>query len=207
MSALNPPESEESGLAARVRAGDQEAFRTLVIYYEPRLFAYLLQMLGNVENARDILQETFITVYQALPAWKPGPAGTAGHPLAPWIYRIATNKALSFLRRQSVREKRGEKYMSSMEEHVLNGKMVPFQAQEHISLEERYVTRELLRLALLKLRTDEAVCLIAHFVDGERYAEIAERLGLSNEAVRKRVQRALTALRQAYQELGLEARI
>ncbi len=205
MYASNQPEREEFELIERIRAGNHEAFNSLVIYYETRLFAYALQILGNTENARDIVQETFITVFQTLPSWKPGPGGTSGHPLAPWIYRIATNKALSLLRKQAVRDRYGERQMNRAEGYKSSEARFP--AQEHMSMEERYVTRELLRLALLKLKTDEAICLIAHFVDGERYGEIAARLGLSSEAVRKRIQRALTALRRAYQELGLEAQV
>lgn len=197
-------ECDELDLVERIRKGNQEAFRSLVLYYEPRLLAHLLPMLGNIENARDILQETFLVVFQELPTWKRGLTGTSGHPLAPWIYRIATNKALSLLRKQSVRAKYGHEQASAGGRCNARNEM-PFPLQEHMSIEERYVTRELLRLALLRLGTDDAICLIAHFVEGERYAEIATRLGLSSEAVRKRIQRALVALRKTYQELGLEA--
>lgn len=205
MHASNQPESEEFELIGHIRAGNYEAFSSLMTYYESRLFTHVLQILGNVENTRDIVQETFITVFQTLPTWKPGSTGTIGHPLAPWIYRIATNKALSLLRKQAVRDRYGERHMNRAE--TREGSEMQFPAQEHMSMEERYVTRELLHLALLKLKTDEAICLIAHFVDGERYGEIAERFGLSSETVRKRIQRALTVLRKAYRELGLEAQI
>lgn len=203
MNSSNLPEAEEFDLVKRFRAGDLEAFHLLVTYYEPRLFAFLVQMLGNKENAQDILQETFLTVFQELPNWKPGFTGMGGHPLTPWIYRIATNKALSLLRKQAVRE-RHRTWRTQRVKGQNNGLEEIFPAQDAFSVEERYITRELLRLALLKLKTDEVICLIAHFVDGERYSVIGARLGLSSEAVRKRTQRALSALRQAYKELGLE---
>ncbi|BCL81052.1 RNA polymerase sigma factor [Ktedonobacteria bacterium brp13] len=203
MNISNLPEAEELDLVKRFRGGDLEAFRPLVTYYEPRLFAFLLQMLGNRENTLDILQETFLTVFQELPGWRSGFTGTTGHPLAPWIYRIATNKALTFLRKHSVRERYSDWQTHRTRERNIEREPA-FPAQEHLSMEERYITRELLRMALLKLKTDEAICLIAHFIDGERYRETAERLGLSNEAVRKRTQRALIALRKASKELGLE---
>lgn len=200
-----PLEEEELDLARRFLRGDLEAFRLLVAHYEPRLFAFLLKMLGDRENTQDILQETLITLFQELPNWKPGSTGISGHPLAPWIYRVATNKALSFLRKQAVRDRyRGRPTRSAWDGKREGKNELIFPAQEHMSMEERSITRELLRMALLKLKTDEVICLIAHFIDGERYSETAQRLGLSSEAVRKRTQRALLELRKASKELGLE---
>lgn len=198
MDVLHQQDAEELNLVKRFRAGDREAFHTLLTYYEPRLFAFLLQMLGDKENTQDILQETFLTVFQELPRWSAGLTGTTGHPLAPWIYRIATNKALSFLRKHAVRER----YITR--ERITESELI-FPAQESLSVEDRYITRELLHMALLRLKTDEVICLIAHFIEGEHYSETAKRLGLSSEAVRKRTQRALLALRKASKELGLEA--
>lgn len=189
---------EELNIVASIRRGETEAFRDLVASYEPLLLPYLLQLLGEIENARDVLQDTFLTVYQELPRWRPltAPAREPRRPLSPWIYRIATNKALSLLRKQS---RRG--YTA----HQHGDATAYFPAQEQMSMEERYITRELLRQALLKLNTDDVVCLIAHFVNGERYGDIANRLGLSSEAVRKRIQRALVVLRKTYHELGMES--
>jgi RNA polymerase sigma factor (sigma-70 family) len=74
------------------------------------------------------------------------------------------------------------------------------------SLEDRYVQRELLDAALRSLAPEEGACLVLHVVAGERYAEIGARLGMSSEAVRKRVARGITALREAYRALDVEAR-
>ena len=199
------PEEDELDLARRFCEGDLEAFRLLMTHYEPRLFAFLLKMLGDRENAQDILQETLISLFQELPSWKPGLTGRSGHPLAPWIYRIATNKALSFLRKQAMYERHRVQPTHTIKGGEREGKdEFVFPAQEHMSLEERFIARELLRMALLRLKADEVICLIAHFIDGERYNETAKRLGLSSEAVRKRTQRALITLRKASKELGLE---
>lgn len=200
------PEGEELDLVRHFCAGDPEAFRRLMAHYEPRIFAFLLKMLGDRENTQDVLQETLITIFQELPAWKPGLTGITGHPLAPWIYRIATNKALSLLRKQAVRERyQGQSKRNSKYGGQARASELIFPAQEQMSMEERSIARELLRIALLRLKTDEVICLIAHFIDGERYEETAKRLGLSSEAVRKRTQRALIALRKVSKELGLEA--
>src|SRR5262249_50750577 len=90
---------DELALAQRAASGDHYAFGLLVRAYEPRLLPYLTQLLGDPETARDAAQETFLSAFQALPQWRPPErVGDASHPLSPWLYRIATNRALSLLR-------------------------------------------------------------------------------------------------------------
>src|SRR5262245_26559729 len=71
--------------------------------------------------------------------------------------------------------------------------------------EERYAARELLQRALRHLSEQDAACLVLHYVAGERYGEVALRLGLTGEAVRKRVSRGLRALGAASAALDPEA--
>jgi len=186
----------ELALAERAAQGDHGAFGALVRVYEPPLLAYLVQMLGDPETARDAAQETFLAAYQALPRWHP-PDGTCAdprRPLSPWLYRIATNKALSLLR--STVTRRGgisaRSTASSEGEPTTDG------------FEERYAARELLWAALRHLSEEDAACPVLHYVAGERYSEIAVRLELTSEAVRKRVSRGLAALRAAYCALDPE---
>ncbi len=191
---------DELTLAEHAARGDHAAFGALVRAYEPLLLAYLVQMLGNPKAARDTAQETFLAAFQALPRWRPPDAARAdpSRPLSPWLYRIATNKALSLLRSGSgrlaiVATMRTSAGYSSTE--VMTS-----------GFEERYAARELLRSALRHLSEQDAACLVLHYVAGERYGEIASRLGLTGEAVRKRVSRGLRALRAAYTALDPEAR-
>lgn len=191
---------DELALVRRAAHGDHLAFGALVRVYEPRLLAYLVQMLGDPEAARDAAQETFLAAFQALPRWRLPDAQRADptHPLSPWLYRIATNKALSLLRANSARPP------------VVAGAYTltepPGAEAMTGGFEERYAARELLQGALRRLSEDDAACLVLHYVAGERYSEIAARLGLTSEAVRKRVSRGLIALRAAYAALDSEAR-
>jgi RNA polymerase sigma-70 factor, ECF subfamily len=191
---------DELAVATRAARGDHAAFGALVRTYEPRLLAYLVQMLGDQEAARDVAQETFLAAYRALPRWRP-PDDThadTGHPLSPWLYRIATNKALSLLRSHT-----GQTGVVAA-----TGIPIGYLGSEAITggFEERYAARELLQGALRQLSEDDAACLVLHYVAGERYSEIAARLDMTSEAVRKRVSRGLTALRAAYAALDSEAR-
>lgn len=183
--------ADELGLIRRATGGDHAAFATLMRRYESRIQRYLRQMVGEAELAGDLTQETFLAAYRALARWQPPPetAPQTSDPLSPWLYRIATNRALSALRSQAVSRRTS-----------------PAPASEEIaSVEDAAVGRALLRAALETLDEDDAACLVLHYVAGERYGEIAARLNLSSEAVRKRVGRALTALRRVYAAMESEA--
>jgi RNA polymerase sigma-70 factor (ECF subfamily) len=183
--------ADELSQIRRAAMGDHTAFAALVRRYEQRIHAYLRQMVGDAETASDLTQETFLAAYRALARWQPPPetAPQPTDPLSPWLYRIATNRALSLLRSQAA--------------HNRTPQQPPTRGDA--SLEDTVIGRELLRAALNTLDDDDAACLALHYVAGERYGEIASRLNLSSEAVRKRVGRALTALRRAYTALETEA--
>ena len=213
MGQIEPGGQEELALIQRAASGDHEAFRDLVLTYEAKLLAYLTQMLGDPECARDVAQETFIAVFHALPRWRP----LASHettdiarPLAPWLYRIATNRALSLVRKQNVRRRVHSSKVNEDavpgEERLETERYALAASAYQASFEESYIARELLRQALSSLSEDDAACLVLHYVSGERYGEIAERLGLSSEAVRKRIARALAVLRKTYLALDTEVR-
>ncbi|MEO8970836.1 MAG: RNA polymerase sigma factor [Ktedonobacteraceae bacterium] len=206
----------------RASYGDHEAFRCLVLSYETHLLAYLFRLLGNWEDAHDVAQETFVAAFFALPRWKPVKQPDEPtieqheenivpteynkeefHPLAPWLYRIATNRALTLLKKQAtstsfVPSARGEQLQDEQNASLVD------QRERSMTLEDRYVVRELLSEALRHLSQEDAVCLVLRFVEDEQYNEIAARLGLTKEAVRKRISRGLIALRAAYKALDME---
>ena len=195
MGMSNIAAADELSQIRRAASGDHAAFALLVRRYEARIVTYLRQAVGDADLASDLAQETFLAAYQALPRWQPpppDPAKTASWTtdlLSPWLYRIATNHAISALRRQTMSARRTP--------------VSPTRAS--FSLEDAVIGRELLRAALATLDADDAACLVLHYVAGERYGEIAARLGISSEAVRKRVGRALSSLRRAYIALETEA--
>jgi RNA polymerase sigma-70 factor (ECF subfamily) len=211
-----PSEIDEVVLVERTIQGDQDAFRTLVLLYETPLLTYIYGILNDWENARDIVQETFVAAYYALPRWIPptsvsktreentsstGYSSLEMHPLAPWLYQIATNRAITFLKKHPA-----NKYTLSLDNSSLGIQDVVMTAQigDKIALEEQLIARELLKKALSCLSEDDAFCLVLRFVLGEQYIEIAERVGSTAEAVRKRVARGLVALRSAYIALETE---
>jgi RNA polymerase sigma factor (sigma-70 family) len=192
----DPAEMDELALVKAILRGKPEAFRGIVLRYEAEILTYLTRMVGDRESARDLVQETFLAAYQALPRWYPSSKKEqSSRSLAPWLYRIATNKALNFLKKQP--------YALSFSQQCIENREDTQQEKASKSAtqpEEQYILRETLQEALRTLTEEEAACLVLRFGAGERYAEIAQTLHLTSEAVRKRVSRGLIALRVAYQQ-------
>ena len=81
---------------ARARAGDGEAFRELVEPYRGELQAHCYRILGSVQDAEDVLQEALLAAWRSIGQFD-------GRSLRAWLYRIATNRCLNYLRDESRR--------------------------------------------------------------------------------------------------------
>ncbi|MDQ2904056.1 MAG: RNA polymerase sigma factor [Chloroflexota bacterium] len=213
--------SQELEYARKAAHGDHDAFRHLVLAYETSILTYLQSILGDWESARDLTQETFIAAFYALPRWQPpesltrwqsipqknaqGARSLMDHPLAPWLYRIATNHALTFLKQQGRYKRAGASLPLEYHPDINQISESIGESQGAVEgWENGFAVRELLHEALSQLSTDDALCIVLRFVAGERYAEIAERFGMTKEAVRKRVARGLLVLHSVYQALDKE---
>src|SRR6476469_8550127 len=88
-------------LIARARAGDGDAFRQLTEPHRRELQVYCYRMLGSLQDAEDVLQDTFLSAWQGLKGFE----GRAS--IRTWLYRIATNRCLNARRaagRRSAKE-------------------------------------------------------------------------------------------------------
>ncbi len=82
-------------LVRQTLAGDPRAFGTIVERHQQAVFRILYRLLRNKQDAEDVAQEAFLRCYRRLATYD------QARPFAPWLYRIATNQALSRLRRQT----------------------------------------------------------------------------------------------------------
>lgn len=199
-------ETEEFILIQQALDGDQDAFCSLVFFYEGPLVIYLYAFLGDWESARDIAQETFVSAYYALPDWKAPNSYVDSskihvskyiddHPLSPWLYRIAMNKALTFLKQK----KKSVILLAPQDLYFRHESTEYIGDLDHsVSMEDQYILRELIQGALSLINEEDAICIVFRFVFDEKYSEIAERLHMSKEAVRKRISRGLVTLRSAF---------
>jgi RNA polymerase sigma-70 factor, ECF subfamily len=87
----------EPGLLDAARQGDEDAFRLLVEPYRAGIHAHCYRMLGSLVDAEDVLQETLLRAWRALPRFR------GDELLRPWLYRIATNICIDMLKRSRKR--------------------------------------------------------------------------------------------------------
>src|SRR5690348_10902503 len=89
-----PPELAESVLVKRAKQGDLGAYDDLVRRYQERIYATVYHMTANHEDANDLAQEAFIKAFHALKSFK------GGSSFYTWVYRIAVNKTINFLKQR-----------------------------------------------------------------------------------------------------------
>lgn len=211
----------ELDLIHRAIAKEDVACTLLVSYYQPRLVSYVAHIVGDTEAARDIVQEVFSVCFSALHRWRPpssflpslsgrasdgSAARTASsdHPLSPWLYTLSTRKALNWLRR----EKRSQLLFASGRRRLASASAPSSLLESAPSTapapEDAIIAREVLQLTLRRVSPLDAACVVLRFVEEESYQSIASRLGLTVEAARKRVARALPLLRRHYLQITSE---
>jgi RNA polymerase sigma-70 factor (ECF subfamily) len=168
---------DDNNLVERARAGDQTAFALLFEQYHAPILNYLHRMVYDRALAEDLTQDTFIKAYNALPRTKPDLAFKA------WLYRIATNTAISHLRRGKII------------------KWLPFLTDREHPDEaiERSVTRSTdINEALSKLPQHYASALLLRHYQGLSLAETAQALDITENAAKLRLFRARKAFAQVY---------
>ena len=82
---------KEAMLIRQCLAGDKESFGLLIGDYQPKLFAVALRMIGQNEDAQDLVQETLVRAYLGLPGYR------FAYAFSTWLYRILINSCLNFL--------------------------------------------------------------------------------------------------------------
>jgi len=169
---------DDGDLVAQARAGDSVAFERLFERYHAAILNYIHRMVGDRALAEDLTQDTFIKAYRALPGTRPDLAFKA------WLYRIATNTAISHLRRRKL------------------VRWVPFLSdQDHATEEsvERSINRKHdVEQALAKIPQHYAAALLLRHYQGLSLAETAQALEITENAAKLRLFRARKAFASAY---------
>ena len=170
---------DEASVIAMVRAGSADAFAQVMEHYQVPIFRYLYRMTGDYDIAQDLTQDTFVQAYKALLKTQ------SDLRLKAWLYRIATNNAF-----QQHRRKKLLSFIPLDEWRKSDASQVnrPESAGIEAGVQE----------ALTKVPAEQRTCIVLHFVEGLKYAEIAQTLGISEEAVKKRVSRGKQLFRRLY---------
>jgi len=194
MSSLPAPASDESpaeaALVARLRAGEEAAFAELVKAQGGRLLAVAQRMLRNEEDARDAVQDAFLSAFRALDRFD----GAAR--LSTWLHRIVVNAALMKLRtrRRKPESSIEELLPTFLEDGHAAQPSVPWRDASEGELDRRE-TRELVRRSIDALPETYRTILLLRDVEELDTGEAARLLGVTTNAAKTRLHRARQALR------------
>ncbi len=181
-------------LIAGTREGDELAFQELVTRYRNPITNFVYRMLNDYDRAVDLAQETFVRVYMNADRYQ------ANYSFSTYIYRIASNLAISELRQRKRRRlipipsffnKEGDEVeMELPDERTIH----PDDTMIH---EER---RLAIAKAIATLPEKYRTAVVLRDVEGRSYEEISEVLGLSDGTVKSRINRARNLLKEKLRE-------
>ena len=181
---------EEAALLQRLRAGDEAAFEVLVRTYGGRLMAVAHRILGNEEDARDAVQEAFLSAFRSLGSFE------GNSRLSTWIHQIAINASLMKLRtRRRKPEESIETLLPKFLEDGHQAQPATEWTERPDTLLEREETRTFVRRSIDRLPDSYRTVLLLRDIEDLDTDETARMLGVSPNVVKTRLHRARQALR------------
>jgi RNA polymerase sigma-70 factor (ECF subfamily) len=187
---VGPPVPETELLAA-LREGREDAFEQLVRAHSARMLSVCRRILRNEEEAKDAVQEAFVSAFRGIPAFE----GTAQ--LGTWLHRIAVNAALMRLRSK---KRRPEESIDDLLPGFREDGHARIQPRDWspsaLQLVEKRETREFVRTCIDRLPEMYRVVLLLRDIEELDTSQTAEVLGVSEGVVKVRLHRARHALRR-----------
>lgn len=178
----------ETLLIDELREGDMAALAILVEKYKRLVYRVAIQITKNHEDANDVMQDTFLKVYESIHSFRKDAA------FETWLYRIVVNHATNLVKRRERRRESPLSGTSEMEIHPDLRRTADLANNPHLNLEkkerQRWVTQAINSLPL-KQRT----VVILHEFEGLTHPEIASILNCSEGTVRSRLHYARHKLR------------
>jgi RNA polymerase sigma-70 factor, ECF subfamily len=178
---------QEEDLVQRLQEGERSCFDQLVARHQQRGLAIAYRVVGNLEDARDVLQEAFVKAYMHIGTFQ------KKSKFSTWFYRIVVNTGLDMVRkRKRARLMTLDSFREGDEQRVLDipdSKLAP----DTLALSKEFSF--LLERRISDLPERQRVCFALKFQDGMPTQQVAQVLGISVATVKVHLFRALEALR------------
>ena len=172
-----------------LRDGDPEEIARMVSVHSPAIFRLALKMLGNEQDAEDVLQETFFKALRSLQTFEERSS------LSTWLYRITINESLMVLRKR-------KNNLVELDDPLEDNESVqaPVEIVDFCCLPERELadseSKEFLNLAVSRLTPPLRAVFLLRDVEGQSVKETADTLRVSESVVKTRLLRARLKLRE-----------
>jgi RNA polymerase sigma-70 factor (ECF subfamily) len=179
----DPVQRRDLILLERARGGDLDAFNDLVVCYQDMLFALVVRMVPDRDQASDAVQEAFFSAYRNM-------AGFRGGSVKSWLSRIAINAAMDA---QRLKKRRPADPYPELEDDTWQP---PADASaDPVTTSLTNERHRVLNEALAQITQDQRTAIVLYDVEGYDYAEIAEITGVSVGTVKSRIHRGRIAMR------------
>src|SRR5215813_7329616 len=183
--------ASDHALLEATRTGDEDAFAQLVSRYRNQITSYIYRMTSDYDGAVDLAQETFVRVYRAADRYQ------QSHAFSTYIYRIATNLAISELRK---RKRRRLVSLTGLFQSSDGSEPREFNPPDERPLQDCNLVdterKDAIKRAISTLPEKYRAPLILRDVEGKSYTDIAQILGTSEGTVKSRISRARGFLRE-----------
>jgi RNA polymerase sigma-70 factor (ECF subfamily) len=172
----------EPVMVLRLRRGDRRAFEALVYAHQDRVFDFCYRMVGDREEASDLVQEIFVSIHQNLEKFR------MDAKLSTWIYRISKNHCLNRLKYLKRRGRGRSEELSDVSESALEAAMgAPARPDDAL---ESSRERALVQRAIAHLEEEQRLLVALRDIEGLSYEEIVDITELPEGTVKSRLHRA-----------------
>ena len=180
---------DEKSLIARAQKGDQEAFAALMEANQGRIYNLTLRMTGNPEDAAELSQEAFFNAWRGISKFQ------GDSSFATWLYRLASNACIDFLRKEKRRKNISMTVSLDDEEEERQAELPDTRCSPEQEVERKEL-RAAIEEGLQALSEEHRQVLVMREISGLSYAEIGTVLHLEEGTVKSRIARARLALRK-----------
>jgi RNA polymerase sigma-70 factor (ECF subfamily) len=181
----------DAELVRRAKAGEYAAFEALVSKYERPMYTLVRRILGNVEDAEDVVQESFASVVEHLAEFR----GESS--FYTWLSRIASNQALKLIRkRRGLRTVPLDERTTSDDHHLPRPEFIAPWAKDPVEASREAPTRALIEAALGELDEKYRLAFVLRDLQGLSTVAAAHALGISEGNLKIRLLRARLQLRE-----------
>jgi RNA polymerase sigma factor (sigma-70 family) len=173
-------------LIEKAKGGDERAFTELLGYYKEALYHLLLKMVQSKEDAEDLMIETFEKAFRKISSYK------ADYAFSTWLFRIATNHGIDFIR-SSQQNKYDNVYIDKVNEYDNDFQKSVVIKEDSLNPEETIVNiqeRKIIKQVVQKLPPDYRRIVVLRYFEDYSYNEISEKLELPIGTVKARLFRS-----------------